>query len=615
MIQGISKPASLSKNRSCSWCGSSEDFKNTMKCSSCGTIRHIYCVQPMILSPKKLWKCSHCRRTEQSILQQKNKKEITIINERESSNELRHNFSAQVVKKRKTSYRSNIKPDFDPNLQTAILNSVAFERRVDFKEINHVPILRPTETEFSNPTEYINSLHEIGIQYGALCIVPPKSWNKERKINLKSFRFKTRVQRIHSLQEGLGWPFGKICTLEQYKDMATKFQKEKGFHLASLGDIEKAYWDIVNGKSGEVSVFYGNDIDTSTFCNKRDRGISPWKLSKLPKSAASPISRLDIKGITIPWAYVGMLFSSFCWHCEDNHLPSVSYLHEGAPKVWYCVGSKQAQTVEKVMKQNLAGLFEGQVDLMNNLCTALDPTILIANGVKVHKVIQQRGSLVVTFPRGYHCGFNSGFNVAEAVNLSYEKWFPFGRNCVNEYKLFRRKSQFSHEKLLAEWIRAGNTGIETRFEAKKYIKDYEQQMQELRKAGFRTQMLCQNAAEVQCHLCNYTCYFGYIACGCVPGGKVVSCFEHFSAVRCGRCEVGEWVMHLSPHYINFKRNALSADDRRISPVQKWSISSHDNEMENDDDDELTDATEVQPMRVARRRRLGRKRNKRFVLDL
>jgi hypothetical protein len=36
-----------------------------------------------------------------------------------------------------------------------------------------------------------------------------------------------------------------------------------------------------------------------------------------------------ISGITRPMTYVGMLFSSFCWHTEDNYLHSINYLHTG----------------------------------------------------------------------------------------------------------------------------------------------------------------------------------------------------------------------------------------------------------------------------------------------
>ena len=44
-----------------------------------------------------------------------------------------------------------------------------------------------------------------------------------------------------------------------------------------------------------------------------------------------------LKGISTSMLYFGVYGSSFPWHTEDGDLPSVNYLHEGKPKIWFCV--------------------------------------------------------------------------------------------------------------------------------------------------------------------------------------------------------------------------------------------------------------------------------------
>jgi hypothetical protein len=40
--------------------------------------------------------------------------------------------------------------------------------------------------------------------------------------------------------------------------------------------------------------------------------------------------------------------------------------------------------------------------------------------------IQEPGQIVVTFPKGYHGGFNTGFNVNCAINYACKDWIFFG---------------------------------------------------------------------------------------------------------------------------------------------------------------------------------------------
>lgn len=45
---------------------------------------------------------------------------------------------------------------------------------------------------------------------------------------------------------------------------------------------------------------------------------------------------------------------------------------------------------------------------------------------------------MITFPRSYHSGFNTGFNCAEAVNFVPPDWLRFARTSVERYRLFRK---------------------------------------------------------------------------------------------------------------------------------------------------------------------------------
>jgi histone demethylase JARID1 len=68
-------------------------------------------------------------------------------------------------------------------------------------------------------------------------------------------------------------------------------------------------------------------------------------LNNLYKSPNSVLKIADskkeyISGITTPWVYMGMMFSTFCWHVEDLLLNSINYNHIGGIKTWYIIPNK-----------------------------------------------------------------------------------------------------------------------------------------------------------------------------------------------------------------------------------------------------------------------------------
>ncbi|KAG0615380.1 hypothetical protein M758_5G036600 [Ceratodon purpureus] len=225
--------------------------------------------------------------------------------------------------------------------------------------------------------------------------------------------------------------------------------------------IEGEYWRIVEQATDQIEVLYGADVETGKFGSgfpKPRAGSeaashyenSGWNLNNIARYPGSMLSfeEGDISGVLVPWLYIGMCFSSFCWHVEDHHFYSLNCMHWGAPKIWYGVPGFAADKLEAAMKKHLPDLFSEQPDLLHKLVTQLSPSFLKKEGVPVYRVVQQPGDFVITFPNAYHSGFNAGFNVAEAVNVAPVDWLPHGQAAVELYRELHRKTSVSHDKLL-----------------------------------------------------------------------------------------------------------------------------------------------------------------------
>jgi hypothetical protein len=227
------------------------------------------------------------------------------------------------------------------------------------------------------------------------------------------------------------------------------------FESVTEDDIESEYWNTVDNQdqpiTRKVTVQYGSDLDCtkvgSCFPKTWQYG---WNMNKLPVLDDSVLKYLyqTIPGITSPMLYVGMLFSSFCWHVEDNHLYAINYIHAGANKTWYAIPGSAAQAFEKVMRNTMPDLFAIQPNLLHMLITMLSPRVLQQHNVPIYRMQHEAGTFIITYPRAYHAGFNHGFNVAESVNFSPGTWIPYGRICLNNYYHTHRPTAFAHDQII-----------------------------------------------------------------------------------------------------------------------------------------------------------------------
>ncbi|KAG0319065.1 hypothetical protein BGZ99_005323 [Dissophora globulifera] len=321
--------------------------------------------------------------------------------------------------------------------------------------------------------------------------------------------------------------------------------------------VEREFWRLVENAYETVEVEYGADLHStqhgsgfpSLERNPLDKySAHPANLNNIPVLPESLLSHIktDISGMMVPWLYVGMCFSTFCWHNEDHYTYSINYMHWGETKTWYGVPASDALKFEDTMKAAVPELFEQQPDLLFQLVTMLSPERLVANNVKVVALDQRPGQFVVTFPQAYHAGFNHGFNFAEAVNFAPPDWCPFGLECVQRYKEHRKQPVFSHDELIMTTA-IDDTSIATadwlQDELKNLVnREMSDRREILKKApGIRivTEELDRPEEEVQCMHCNSFIYLSQVGCRCTTK---VACRDHIDDLC--QCAISERFLRL-----------------------------------------------------------------------
>jgi histone demethylase JARID1 len=135
---------------------------------------------------------------------------------------------------------------------------------------------------------------------------------------------------------------------------------------------------------------YGSEIDCARLCpdfpvnSGGDRySKSLWNLGRLRDATLLKHLPQPISGVTQPWVYVGMCFSSFCWHNEDMHMYSINYLHEGDEKIWYGASGDDADKFEAAATALFPQLMLMQPDLLCNLVTQIHPQDLVKQGCRI----------------------------------------------------------------------------------------------------------------------------------------------------------------------------------------------------------------------------------------
>ncbi|KAG1175143.1 hypothetical protein G6F70_004348 [Rhizopus microsporus] len=269
-----------------------------------------------------------------------------------------------------------------------------------------IPIFTPTMEEFKDFKVFMEAIDEYGKKAGIVKIVPPKEWSEQLpgliadKINDIKIRrpitqhilgnngifSQTNVEKRGTFTVNQWF---ELCQQPDHRP-PTKKQKDQ------YKDIERYYWRTIAFNQA----MYGADLLGTFF----DDSIHCWNLNKLD---------------------------------NDMDLYSINLIHFGAPKQWYVIPPDYRKKFENFMQGQFYIQYKHCHQFLRHKTFIISPTILKEQGIPIQRCVQQPGEIIVTFPYGYHSGYNLDFNCAESVNFALDSWVPIGKkakacNCIED---------------------------------------------------------------------------------------------------------------------------------------------------------------------------------------
>lgn len=216
-------------------------------------------------------------------------------------------------------------------------------------------------------------------------------------------------------------------TINHHTKHAKQQLAQDTYSVDRCKELEHTYWKTLT----YAEPMYGADMLGLLFPSK----ISSWNVLSLPNI----LDMMDTKlpGVNDAYLYAGLWKATFAWHLEDQDLYSINYLHFGAPKQWYLISQAESGKFFDLMKDTFPEDFKNCSEFLRHKTFSVSPQFLEKNGVAYNKILHNEGEFIITYPYGYHAGFNYGFNLAESVNFALDDWFPIGEvtkkcECVND---------------------------------------------------------------------------------------------------------------------------------------------------------------------------------------
>nr|XP_046156345.1 lysine-specific demethylase 4A-like [Oncorhynchus gorbuscha] len=290
---------------------------------------------------------------------------------------------------------------------------------------SRIMTFHPTKEEFKDFSRYIAYMESQGAHLAGMAkVIPPKDWKPRHTYDdIDELVIPAPIQQVVTGQSGLFTQYNiqkKPMTVREFRKTANtdKFCNPR---YVDFEELERKFWKNLTFNPP----LYGADINGTLY----DPDVTEWNIGHLNTilDTVERESGIKIKGVNTPYLYFGMWKSTFAWHTEDMDLYSINYLHFGEPKSWYVVPPEHGKRLERLAKGFFPGSAQSCEAFLRHKMTLISPSILKKYGIPFEKITQEAGQFIVTFPFGYHAGFNHGFNCAESTNFATQRWIDYGK--------------------------------------------------------------------------------------------------------------------------------------------------------------------------------------------
>lgn len=285
---------------------------------------------------------------------------------------------------------------------------------------------RPSWNEFKNFSNYVAYMESRGAhKAGLVKVIPPPEWIARNSYDIEEINMTipTPICQVVSGKQGEYQQINiqkRPMTLRQFRELANseRFHTPKHF---DYDDLERKYWKNVT----YIAPIYGADVNGSL----TDPEVKEWNINSLGTilDYVNKDYGIDIDGVNTAYLYFGMWKTSFAWHTEDMDLYSINYLHFGAPKTWYAIPPEHGRKLEKLANRLFSENYTVCNAHLRHKMTLISPQVLRQNKIPFNKITQEPGEFMITFPFGYHAGFNHGYNAAESTNFATPRWIEYGK--------------------------------------------------------------------------------------------------------------------------------------------------------------------------------------------